>query len=285
MGKFNELLSKKIAGIPVLYIGAVAVAILAFVAWKINPKLSDEEGTDIGTDEVDQSDDVSSALNPDAYAGLSSNGTVTVTQPNGSSDSVDVVVETNDKWITKSVAFLVAQSLATGGDAHEALSKYVNGEQLSIDEGKLRDAAIARYGLPPESFTPGGTVGPTPPVVVPTKPTIPKRNGNPPTVHTVSAAGDNSYTEIAKLYYGRTDGPTIDLLQVANQKLGHAGPWALGTKVNIPVYTVPKYFVATAAIHTMAKIAAKNGISQVALQELNDSTKFPVKVGTRVRVH
>lgn len=275
------LLRKKVAGIPVLYIAGVAVLVLAFVAYKMDAKAGDA-GTDTTSDAdgadtagaTPDADATAAALDPASYASLDSNGTVTVTQPDGSSQSTDVVVATNDTWEATGVTYLIAQGLATGGDAEQALSDYLNGAQLSFNAGALRDAVIKQYGLPPNPPTPGGTLAP-----------IAKRQGNPPTTHTVQGSNDNTFTKLAQLYYGRTDGDTIDLLQAANVPLGNGGPWAPSTKVHIPAYSVPKYYTATKSVRTLAAIASKNGITQVQLTELNDGMKFPVAVGKKVRVH
>jgi hypothetical protein len=175
--------------------------------------------------------------------------------------------------MNKGITYLGTQGFAAGV-SQEALSAYINGNQLTFDQGQLRDKVIAQYGLPPDPPTPGGTAAP--------KPT---RQGNPPLVHTVQGTSDDSYHEITKIYYGREDSEAIDLVQSKNPNLGHAGgAWAKGTKVNVPAYTPPVYFVATKSIRTLAQIAAKNGVSQYSITEMNDGMKFPVAVGKKVRV-
>jgi hypothetical protein len=265
-------MSRKILGVPALYLVGLFVAILAVVAWRMKAAPTtegDAENTDGSTIEPPNVDAV---LDGD-YSGLATNGTVTVTQPGANAETVIVDVETNDKWIAKGVNYLVSQGVTSAGKAQIALSAYVNGDALTYDQGRLRDAVIKQYGVPPETVTPGRTGSPTA-----------KRNGNPPTTHVVVGGNDDTYRELAQLYYGRTDNPTIDLLQVANTSLGHAGPYAKGTRVMIPAYRVPKYFTSTKTTDTATEISAKNGISPVQLAELNDGMKFPVKPGTRVRV-
>lgn len=267
----KSLQSKKVFGVPVLYLAVLFVAVLVFFAWRLKP-VTDDTTPDDGSGSGDGSADVSG--DPD-YSSLATNGTVTVSQP-GQPDAITPVNnQTNDTWVAQGVAYLIAQGMATGGEAQDALSLYINGGQLSYDQGVLRDAVIKQYGLPPDSPTATGG----------TKSQIAKRQGNPPIVHTVQGENDNSYHEITKLYYGREDSEVTDLLQAANPALGHAGgAWQPGTKVTVPAYHPPVYFTATASTHTLGAIASKNGISQAIVEDLNDGVKFPVAVGKKVRV-
>lgn len=264
------LSGKKVLGVPVLYLGVLFVGVLVFFAWRMKPVTDPADAEDDASGSGDGSADVSG--DPD-YSALATNGTVTVVQP-GQPDAVTPVGNmTNDRWIAQGVAYLIAQGTATGGDAQLALSTYVNGGQLTYTQGQYRDAVIKQYGLPPELTTPGGTDSPAA-----------KRQGDPPTVHTVQGKNDNGYGVLERLYYGRSDNDTFDMLQVANPKLGQGGPFAVGTKIIIPAYHSPSYYTATKTTRTLAAIASKNGTSQAAVAEYNDGMKFPVNVGTRVRV-
>lgn len=268
-----DLRSKKVLGVPLLYPAILFVGILVYFAWHLkSADTTDDTSTDDGSGSGDGSADVSS--DPD-YSSLATNGTVTVSQPGEPDATTPVNNQTNDTWVSQGVAYLIAQGMATGGDAEQALDLYINGGQLSYDQGVLRDAVIKQYGLPPDPPTAsGGTMAP-----------IAKRQGNPPLVHTVQGANDNSYHELTQLYYGRQDSEAIDLLQEANPALGHeGGSWQPGTKVTIPAYHPPVYFTATSAARSLSAIAAKNGISTAVLQDLNDGVKFPVAVGKKVRV-
>ncbi len=261
----TSILKKKVAGVPVIYPAVAFVGVLVFFAWRM--KGADVEGDNPVDEDGEPVDDDMD------YSKLASNGTVTVSQGSDPATVTPIVVETNTTWMNKGITYLATQGYGAG-ESQEALAAYINGNQLTFDQGKLRDAVIKQYGLPPEPPTPGGTSDP--------KPT---RQGNPPLVHTVQGSSDNSYNEIAQIYYGRKDSVAIDLLQSKNSNLGHAGgAWAKGTKVNVPVYSPPVYFTATSSVRTMAQIAAKHGISQAVLEDLNDGMKFPVAVGKKVRV-
>lgn len=271
MGKLQALMKRKVAGIPVLYLALAAVILFAAYAWKTGTIAG--PGDDVAADADSTGDEAGGDATGNSQPTFTANPSSPVVTPDESITD-PVVVDDNDKWRKRSVAWLIAGGYATAGNADNAISKYLNGETLSYDEGKLRDAAIKQYGLPPE-----------PPAGAPTaaKPAT-RQFTHFPGVHTIQGASDNSYTELTQLYYGRTDSEAVDLLQSKNPSLGHAGPWPVGTKVNIPAYTPPKYYKATAARRTAAQLASANGISQGTLADLNDGMKFPVKVGTRVRV-
>jgi hypothetical protein len=154
------------------------------------------------------------------------------------------------------------------------LSRYVEGQDLSYTQGEMRDKAVGHFGLPPEPITPGST-----------KDAPGKRQGNPPITHTVKGSNDNTYTKLANLYYSRSDSAAIDLLQRDNvNRLGHAGPWPVGTRVTVPKWQSPKYAYARKGMTTLAQFAARNSVTKTAILEMNDGMKFPVKYKTRVRV-
>lgn len=277
MDKLKALMSRKIGGVPVLYLVAGLVIVLAVVAWRMKPAadVADEQlGAEDGGEPVDGDGDGGPvppfvANPPPAY-------TVPSPDPNGTPTADD-----NDKWMRRSIEWLAGQGHASADVATIALQKYLGGEQLSVAEGKLRDLAIKHFGLPPDIPTSGGTETPAP---VPNTP-VPVRY-IAPGYHTVTGPSNDSYTDMARLFYGRTDNDAIDLIQSYNVSHGHQGPFPVGTRFWIPKYQAPKYVKATANMRTTAQIIAKNPPlnSVKMLQELNDGMKFPVAVGTRVRV-
>lgn len=264
--KIPGVLRKKIGGIPVIAIVAVGVGVLAFVAWRLP---SNQVG---GAEEVsaDTGDDPGEAFG----GGLTETGDWTSETPliTNTTPQSQVVADNNNLWSKRAVEWLIAQG-SNAGAAQLAISNYINGETLSYDEGELRDKAVKQFGLPPEPITPGNTLeAPA------------RRQGNPPTTHVVKGSHDNSYTELADLYYGSHSDILIDSLQVANPGLGVSGPWVVGTQVKIPGRPSVAYYTTTKTIDTPAEIARKNATTESAIRQFNDQVHWPAKPGTRVRV-
>lgn len=255
MASFNELARKKVAGVPVLYLAGAAVVILAVVAWKMKPSTPKETPPDAGGD--------ANAVDESAYDGLATQGTVTVVQqPNQTVP--DPVVKTNSTWVKDGAEWLVAQNKASGTVAYSALSKYVNGGDRSFDEQQLVDLVIKEKGLPPDDIAEGGNAG--------SKPA--QKQGTPPTVHTITGSSDDTWSEIATLYYGNSGGRGQDLLQFANPSLGASpGPFAIGTKITVPIYNAtPKTYKVPRGPLSWSVVASRNGISETQLKNLNNGT-------------
>jgi hypothetical protein len=281
----KALMTRKVAGVPVIYIAGLFVAILAVVAWKMKPAAepaAEGDGPDTTAD--------AGGVDPAAadYSSLATPGTVTVSGGSAGTTTTELP-DDNDRWMRRAIEWIAGQGLATADVATIALQKYLSGDQLSMTEGKIRDAAIAHFGLPPEIPQSGGTEptptpGPTP-VPTPNPTPVPKKY-IAPGYHVVTGPADDSYTEMARLWYGRTDNAAIDLIQSYNVALGHSGPFPVGTRLWIPAYHAPKYVIAKKGMLTSSEIIAKNPPlnSVKMLTELNDGMKFPVAAGTKVRV-
>lgn len=272
----KALMERKVFGIPVLYLVGGLVAILAVVAFRMKPGVdvpAEEETASI--DAVDEGDPF--GVNPPLVGG----GGTPVQYPDPNTPST---VDDNDKWLRRAAEWLAGQGHATADQSMRALQRYLMGEQLSMAEGKLRDLAIDHFGYPPETVESGGDVPVPDPPTVPTTPTPKKYIA--PGFHTVTGSSDDSYTDMARLFYGRTDNAAIDLIQSYNIAQGHEGPFKVGTRFWIPAYAGPKYVKATASMRTAAQIISKNPPlnSVKMLNELNDGMKFPVAIGTKVRV-
>ncbi|HXK36065.1 MAG TPA: hypothetical protein VJ553_00600 [Candidatus Paceibacterota bacterium] len=270
MENWKKVFTQKIGPVPVVYIGAVILVILAVVVSRTKFGQDTSAESDLTTSEEADvtADDIASA----DYGFAATRGTVTVSQE-GSGTTSAAVVDTNDLWVRRAAEYLGGQGQWSTTQVQAALQHYIDGNDLSYDEGLIRDAAVKQFGLPPETVTPGAT-GKMPA----------KRQGNAPTTHTVKGSLDNTYTELAQLYYGKTDGDTLDLLQLNNKALGQKGPFSTGTKVKIPLWKTPQYFTATSGTKTSTKIASRHGISVTDLKLMNQGLTFPVKVGTKVHV-
>lgn len=253
---FADLARKKVAGVPVIYLAAGAVAILAVVAWKLKPSATAPADTP-----VDSGGDPN-AVDESAYDGLATQGTVTVVQqPNQT--VADPVVQTNSTWVRDGAAWLVSTKKADGTTAYAALTKYVGGQDRSYDENVLVNAVIEHQGAPPEDIAEGGTAG--------SKPA--QKQGEPPTVHTITGSSDDTWPELAQLYYNNGSGENQDLIQFANPNLGSSpGPFSIGTKVTIPAYHAPRTYKVPKGPVTWAVVASRNGISETQLKNLNNGT-------------
>lgn len=274
---FEEFSHKKILGVPALYLTAGAVVILGVVAWRLKPTPDTTSADTTTTDTTgDTGDGSAPTLAGSDYSGLgATDAGLTVTAPTVSDTTANVAIPDNDAWVSQGVQWLVAQNKATSITALQALTNFVNGGDSTYAQGLLVNAWSDHAGPPPDPLTQVGKVGAQP---------AKRQFSSFPGTHKVMGSSDNTYTELAQLYYGTTANDAIDLLQAHNTSLGHSGPFPVGTVVNIPLKTAKKYYTATTATHTLASIAAKNGISQQALTEYNDTIKFPVKPGTKVRV-
>ncbi|WP_204045978.1 hypothetical protein [Acrocarpospora phusangensis] len=279
-------------GVPILYVVGALAVILAVVAWRMKPatgvQLADEPAAE---DEPAAGDPAGGVPLP--YVSGGSVSQAPLPDPNDGPSADD-----NDKWLRRSAEWLAGQGHATMDAALIALQKYLAGEQLSMEQGRLRDLATDHFGYPPDLPQSGGTgngdapddpdvptppVPPTPPVVVPAEP----KKYIAPAFHTVSGPSDDSYTDMALLFYGESGVQYgVDLIQSYNVKHGHQGPFPPGTRFWIPKYAPPRYVIATASMRTASQIISKNPpLNSVAmLQELNDGMTFPVKVGQKVRV-
>lgn len=264
------------AGIPMLYLVVVGVGIFALVAWKlkaatpaVDPAATDPAATDAGATATGVT---TGDLAGSVYDSLKTAGTVVVA-PATDTITTPETVKTNATWLNDGVAWLQLQDKATGSAANTALSKYLAGQDRSYDEQYLVDLWYKQGGPPPDGVEPSGTIGAKPA----------QKQGNPPLAHEVKGSSDNSYGDVAMLYYGHNEQATYDLVQAANPQLGLTGPFAVGTRINVPVYHVPKMYVLPSDMSN-AQIAAKNGISTYQFSALNNTSKTQWKKGNTVRV-
>lgn len=287
----NALTSRKVAGIPVIYL-ALAIGVVAlYGAFKLKPSAPDTAPTDAATDEgaSDYAGDGTDTSQPVFSA------TPTITQPSGvvvGTGSVTAVsgADTNALWQRRTIDWL-RQNGYDISTATQAINKYLSSEELSQTEAAARDKAVQQFGLPPEDI-PNSPVTPAPPpIVAPVTPGPaifsgpPAKQGTPPTNHTVHGNGDNSVTDLCKLYYGRSTYIEWNLLKAWNPGKALTAPIPNDTRVHIPKFVNPVYYKATSATRGLYAIASKNGVSAAFVQALNPGKNFPVAVGTQVRVH
>lgn len=266
---FKEIAQRKVIGVPLLYWALAAVAVLAYFAWKMVPYTKNAEEEDVG----DTASEVGAGAD---LSDLETTGTVVV-QPQAQ-PVAEVIEETNEKWLKAALDHVVREKkMATFGDAQVALQKYLDGEDLTFDQGKIRDAAIDKLGIPPESL---GKVGIT--ASAPAQ----KQFNNFPGKHTVKGPNDNTAYKLAGLYYGNTGADYANRIVEMNTSLGPVSTtYAVGTVVNISGWTYPNYYTVTGKNKDQyfSTLAKKFGLSVAQVQALNPTLTQPIKVGTRVR--
>jgi hypothetical protein len=267
MVSFNTIVQKKVFGIPVVYLALIVVAGLAFLAWKIKPTVTPVADT--------PADGLGPEVDPDT-SGLETTGTVIVApQPNVPADAIE---QTNDKWLRSGVDYLVNEAkVATAGDAQLALSTYLEGGDLTYEQGLWRDKVIGKLGLPPESL---------PRVGITTTAPAQKQFTAFPGKHTVKGSNDNTASKLANLYYGSGDAAHTNRVVEMNTGLGPATTtYTPGTVVNIPGYTYPNYYTVTGKNkdNYFTTLAGKFGLSVAQVQALNPTLTQPIPKGTKVR--
>lgn len=277
---FSEIAHKKVLGVPLLYVGLIVVGILAVVAYKLKavPATSTDASGDAGSDGAAGAGDGGSVTSDDlagsVYDGLKTTGTVVVA-PTPTADDTTATTETNATWVTKGITWLVSNDKASGTDASAALSAYVQGQDLTYDQGLLVNAWIKQEGPAPDGVDTPGKIATQP---------AQRQFPSPPGVHTVKGANDNTYGAMLTLYYGGRSGQqAYDFLQAANPNLGLSGPFPVGSKINIPVWHDPVYYTLPSNM-TVAQICAKNGITSWQFLALNNDSKQNWNKGTKVRV-
>lgn len=254
----QQVSKRKVYGIPILFVVLVVIGVVLYARFGVKDAAPIEPVTEDYTGE-DESGDVGG----DAPA-------VFVATP--TSAAATVAPDSNDAWGKRAVEWLIAQGASPAG-ASNAIARYLAGESLSQTEGGYRDKALKQFGLPPEGIIISQTLPYSGPAAT---------QGTPPCSHKVRSKSDNTFLELSRLYYGRTDGDSVRFLSAANPTV--TDPLPVGTVVKIPKLHEPRYYKATSANKSARAIARANSTTVTMIHNLNPGMKFPVKVGTRVRV-
>lgn len=273
MASFDEIVKKKVVGVPVLYWALAAVVILGIVAWRMKP--APETAV---TDDPDAENGATDPLTDPGsdYSGLATQGTVTVVQ-GGTTTQQEAKEQTNEDWERAAVAYLIEDKKVTATDAQAAISKYLDGVDLTFDEGALKNAAVAKLGLPPERLSSVGAVGTAP---------AQKQFSLFPGRHTVKGPNDNTPGKIAQLYYGNSGKAYVDTIVSQNFRYGGATTtYTPGTIINVPTWYEPRYVtVSKTTGQYPSQIGAKNGIDYKVVEGLNPGVSAPYAIGTKIRV-
>ncbi len=240
----SGLMSKKVGGIPVLYLAGGFVLILAVYAYKTKKSASavttaaaTTATTTGNTQELDANgnpmyDANGNAIMVDSSGNVVSGttlaaGTVYPSMPSGSvtgttasTAGTNSSIVTNDDWIKAGVAFLITRGVGAG-IAQDALQAYLHGDQLTYVQGGYRDTVIGQYGLPPTLLPTGGTalpiVAPVAPVVTPVKPPPPSALTHYPAVQYDHLSRDSKTGAIYGIF---ANGQSVHLTPTQYSALG-----------------------------------------------------------------
>jgi len=231
-GAFTGLTTRKVAGIPLVYIVLLAGAVALFFALRMSKNTA-----------ATQPQDETTAPDGDSNLGYPGTGT----QPGFSADdgiggapgtpgNPDPGTDTytdNAAWGAAAVKFLVTAGYTTA-EATTAVNLYLYGGEMSTQQQVLIDQAVKALGLPPDLTEPTKDTG-TAPYNGPAA-----RQGVPPLYHTVKGKSDDSPAELTLLYYGSTSASAVNLLKSATgpgATTNNQDVYPAGTKVLVPDYT------------------------------------------------
>lgn len=286
MNSIMEFMRRKVFGVPVGVLALLFAGGLLYMAIRMRPAPEPEPDADLEDTPAGDPD----GLDQPVFA-----ATPVIYQPSGiPSVAATPQEDNNELWGRRAIEWLIGNGVSVG-DAQTVISRYLAGENLSAGQGEIRDRAVKHFGLPPETIDYGKT---RPPQPEPKNHPPARRQGNPPTWHTVKGVNDNNPAELAQLYYGtrsreavlriKATAPAMRFGQESRRRKGgkswEVEVYPVGTRIYIPASYAPKWYRATAANRDKFSIARRNGTTAAKVEELNPGLNFPVKKGTRVRV-
>lgn len=300
MDKLRALMSRKVAGIPVMAIAAVLMGALLYAAFKMKAapeeEPTDASATDTDTEQAvgdgDGSNEQPTFIVPGSRLNTGGIDTGTVPEVPGMA-----VPTTNDLWKSEIQTWLVSQGVAPV-KAAAIVSNYFNGVSMSGEDSDWLNKAIVKFGFPPEGApdyvslpsapNPEGPIPPTPNLeaqqVAYAKNHGGKQFSGGSGKHFVQGThGDTTFQGLARLYYGDASGAIR--IKIAAYNAGYREPFGKHRVVYIPPYVTPRYYTIPRSGRTDIRyVAGKNGTTVDALRKLNPGYKWPGKRGSRVRV-
>jgi len=148
-----ELTKKKVIGIPVPYLAVGGVVILVVVAVKTKSVPTESEAV-----AAEPEGDLASRgpIGGDVYPSMPE-GTVIVapvTSPEVGPSNTEIA--DNDTWLRRGVALLIKNG-KNPGSAQVALQLYLDGGNMTYEQGIMRDMVIREFGIPPFAGSVGST--------------------------------------------------------------------------------------------------------------------------------
>lgn len=304
MDKLRALMSRKVAGIPVMAIAAVLMGALLYAAFKMKAapeeEPTDASATDVDTEQAvgdgDDSNEQPTFIVPGSRlntGGVVDSNTGTVPEVPGVA-----VPTTNELWRAEVTAWLTGQGLS-GTNAAMIMANYFDGVSMTAENTAWINKAIAKFGQPPEGppdyVSLPTTPGQVPEVPLPAAPSQEARQVSYARSHggkqfsgkgkhfVQGTHGDTTFKGLARLYYG--DERMWVRIKALSYNAGYREPFPKHRIVEIPLYVTPRYYTIPRTGRTdKAYVAGKNGTTVDALEKLNPGYKWPGKRGTRVRV-
>lgn len=126
--------------------------------------------------------------------------------------------DTNERWLKRAVAWLAAERGISAVNADTALRKALSGRDVTQAERLIVDAALTRWGTPPEGMPPLDAT-PDPPV------TGPPGDKWYPGLRSHVTSGDQTGGQVAAIYYGSGDGRALGWARI---KANTANAWVAG---------------------------------------------------------
>lgn len=303
MDKLRALMSRKVAGIPVMAIAAVLMGALLYAAFKMkaSPEVedpTDASATDVDTEQATGDGDASNEQPTFIVPGSRLNTGGVVDSNTGTVPEVPgmAVPTTNDLWRSEVQTWLAAQGVAPV-KAAAIVSNYFNSISMSGEDSAWLNKAIVKFGFPPEGApdyvslpSAPNPEGPTPPApnleaqqVAYAKNHGGKQFSGGTGKHFVQGSKDNTFAELARLYYGDANGAIR--IKIAPYNAGYREPFPVHRVVFVPPYVAPRWYTIPRSGRTDVKwVAARNGTTEDAVRKLNPGYKWPGKRGSRVRV-
>ncbi|HJY05898.1 MAG TPA: hypothetical protein VJ323_06250, partial [Bryobacteraceae bacterium] len=138
--------SRKIGGIPVLYLVGGFVVVLAVIAWRMKPNSVASEEPAMSADDPFRSDanirnEDDSPLPPIPVGTVVAPVQGTPANP----DQGNAAIQTNTDWLKAGVEFLVSKKQGPA-EAQRALSTYLDGTDMTMAQQAMVDQVIAEYG-------------------------------------------------------------------------------------------------------------------------------------------
>lgn len=232
----SQIMSRKIAGVPVVYIAGGAVFVLAIIAWRAKSTPAAPEQQQAAPEDTTADDATPPAVYPEMPK-----GTVVAASPTDNADS-NTSISSNAEWLKRGVMFLSEKGGESPGEAHLALSAYLDGNQLTYQQGIMRDKVIRELGMPPDPPTPGTTA-----------PDVGRSQGPLPRAHTVKNVNENSAAKLAMIYYNRSDAFAVSAITSANSG---RSTYNVGDAVQVPILPTP-VAPAKPAVPTKAPVVNK----------------------------
>jgi len=151
----GSLSRKKVLGIPALYLAGGFVVVLAIIAWRAKTT----KAVDTAVAAAPATPATTGTIGGDVYPTMPQGTVIVAPAATGGLAGTNSSITTNDDWVKAGTAALITKGYSAG-DAQYTLQLYLDGSQLSVDQGKARDLVITELGLPPNLTAVSGPVIP-----------------------------------------------------------------------------------------------------------------------------